>query len=116
MYPGSTTPPRRSAPPVPRLPRATAWEIVCQAIGLVVLVMAGALTASAQTLPQASAPQFNITPTRVFIPAGQTSASLMLRNEGPEPLRFQISASAWSNDADGQLVLQPTTDVVFFPV
>jgi P pilus assembly chaperone PapD len=61
-------------------------------------------------------PQFNITPTRLFIPKGQTSASLVLRNEGAEALRFQITAFAWSNDADGHLVLQPTTDVIFFPV
>jgi len=64
----------------------------------------------------AGAPQFNITPTRISIPAGQTSASLVLRNDGPEALRFQISASGWSNDADGQLVLRPTQDVVFFPI
>jgi fimbrial chaperone protein len=66
--------------------------------------------------PVAGAPQFNITPTRLFIPAKQTSTSLVLRNEGPEALRFQVSAFAWSNDAEGQLVLQPTRDVVFFPV
>jgi fimbrial chaperone protein len=61
-------------------------------------------------------PQFNITPTRLFIPKGQTSASLVLRNDGAEALRFQITAFRWSNDAEGQLVLQPTTDVVFFPM
>jgi fimbrial chaperone protein len=40
----------------------------------------------------------------------------VLRNEGPEALRFQVSAFAWSNDDEGQLVLHPTSDVVFFPV
>jgi fimbrial chaperone protein len=61
-------------------------------------------------------PQFNITPTRLFISKGQTSTSLMLRNDGGESLRFQVSAFAWSNDRDGQMVLKPTSDVVFFPV
>jgi fimbrial chaperone protein len=61
-------------------------------------------------------PQFNITPTRLFIARNQTSTSLMLRNDGGETLRFQVSAFAWSNDRDGQMVLNPTTDVVFFPM
>jgi fimbrial chaperone protein len=88
---------------------------VCLASVLVAGVLAIAQTPDGW--PAAGAPpQFNITPTRLFIPKGQTSASLVLRNEGAEALRFQISAFGWSNDADGQIVLQPTGDVIFFPV
>jgi fimbrial chaperone protein len=120
MYPGSTESLQRSAPAVTRSPRATAWGVVCGASGPVaVLAISLALltgVAFAQPRLPADAPQFNITPTRVFIPAGQTNASLVVRNDGAEPLRFQITASGWSNDADGQLVLHATTDVVFFPM
>jgi fimbrial chaperone protein len=57
----------------------------------------------------------NIMPTRVVIKPRETSASLMLRNDSSQSVRFQVTAFAWSNDANGQIVLKPTTDLVFFP-
>jgi fimbrial chaperone protein len=77
---------------------------------------AGGNSRQAAENPVVVPPQFNITPTRLFIARNQTSTSLMLRNDGGETLRFQVSAFAWSNDRDGQMVLNATNDVVFFPM
>src|SRR5689334_21954615 len=82
-------------------------------VAIAAVAMASAiLMARAQ---EAGAPTFNIMPTRVVIKPRETSASLMLRNDSSERVRFQVAAFAWSNDAHGQIVLQPTTDLVFFP-
>lgn len=40
---------------------------------------------------------------------------MTLTNESEEELRFQISASQWSQDASGNMQLKPTEDIVFFP-
>jgi fimbrial chaperone protein len=88
--------------------------VIASCLGSAVAVLL--VLAQRELRAQQPAPQFNITPTRLFIPRGQTSASLVLRNEGAEPLRFQISAFGWSNDEEGHLQLHPTRDVVFFPV
>jgi fimbrial chaperone protein len=77
-----------------------------------VAIASAILVARAQ---EAAAPTFNIMPTRVVIKPRETSASLMLRNDASESVRFQVTAFAWSNDANGQIVLKPTTDLVFFP-
>jgi fimbrial chaperone protein len=43
------------------------------------------------------------------------SALLSLRNDSDQPLRFEISAFSWAQTASGEMTLEPTEDVVFFP-
>lgn len=56
-----------------------------------------------------------VNPTRVHLSASQRSELIELRNGGTEPARFQAQAHAWHETADGQLVLAPTRDLLFFP-
>jgi fimbrial chaperone protein len=58
---------------------------------------------------------FSIDRTRVELSPRATSALVRLRNESTEPIRLQISAFLWAQKPDGQMDLQPTDDVIFFP-
>jgi fimbrial chaperone protein len=73
-------------------------------IGSGLLVQAGTVHASA----------FKVTPVRVQFD-GPSSTLLTLKNDSEEALRFQISAFAWSQDANGGIKLDSTEDVTFFP-
>ncbi|HSP14433.1 MAG TPA: fimbria/pilus periplasmic chaperone [Thermoanaerobaculia bacterium] len=61
------------------------------------------------------AASFTVTPVRIFLGAGSTSALLTVRNDSTEPIRFQISLRAWNQAADGDMQLSDTNDLVFFP-
>jgi fimbrial chaperone protein len=61
---------------------------------------------------QASA--FKVTPVRVTF-SGPSSTLLTLKNESDQPLRFQITSFAWTQDPKGAVQLTPTEDIVFFP-
>jgi fimbrial chaperone protein len=58
---------------------------------------------------------FTVNPVQVFLSAKTRSVILTLRNVSDETLRFQLDAFAWDQDARGEMSLQPTRDVVFFP-
>jgi len=66
---------------------------------------AGDLTASA----------FTVTPVRIFLGQGASSALLTVRNDSTEPITFQISLRAWNQAPDGDMQLSDTKDIVFFP-
>jgi fimbrial chaperone protein len=70
---------------------------------------------SAQLMTPPGAAAFNITPTQVELTRPGASASVLIRNDSPETLRFRVTAFRWSNSADGEMVLAETNDVVFFP-
>jgi fimbrial chaperone protein len=63
----------------------------------------------------ARAASFSVNPTQVLLSGDTRSALVSLKNETDQPVRFQLSVSAWTQAADGQMVLAPTEDVVFFP-
>jgi len=63
----------------------------------------------------ASAATFSVNPTQIALSARVTSALLILRNESDETLRFQLSAFNWAQGVTGEIQLQPTEDVIFFP-
>jgi fimbrial chaperone protein len=73
--------------------------------------LAGALCLSSP----AAAAVINIAPTMVVIARPGESGSLMLRNDADQPVRFQVSAFRWSNSASGEMTLEPTRDLIFFP-
>jgi len=57
---------------------------------------------------------FKVTPVRVTF-SGASSTLLTLKNESDQPLRFQISSFAWKQDPKGEVKLEPSDDIVFFP-
>jgi fimbrial chaperone protein len=63
----------------------------------------------------AMASKFVVTPTEVDLSTSTTSALLTLRNASNAALRFEITLFAWSEDERGAMMLQPSTDVTFFP-
>lgn len=63
----------------------------------------------------ARAASFSVNPTQIILSAGVKSALLSLKNETDEPVRFQLSVTAWDQSVDGQMLLSPTDEVVFYP-
>jgi fimbrial chaperone protein len=63
----------------------------------------------------ARAASFSVNPTQLLLSGDTKSALVSLRNETDQPVRFQLSVSAWAQAPDGQMILTPTEDVVFFP-
>jgi len=63
----------------------------------------------------ASASNFAVTPTEVNLSTSTTSALVTLRNGSKVPLRFEITLVSWSEDEHGQMTLNPSPDVTFFP-
>lgn len=62
-----------------------------------------------------SASAFTVTPVRVTFERPGSSTLLTLKNESAETLRFQISAFRWDQSPEGEMILEPTRDVLFFP-
>ena len=58
---------------------------------------------------------FTVNPVQVFLSARARSAILTLRNTSDETLRFQLDVFAWDQNERGEMSLQPTRDIVFFP-
>ena len=78
------------------------------------LALAVAFISSPAVLP-ASAATFRVMPTQLTL-GGQTQSGLLtIRNDSSEPLRFQLSVFAWQQTPAGEMALQPTADIVFFP-
>lgn len=63
----------------------------------------------------AAASTFQVTPVQIEITREAPTALLSVRNQSPEVLRFRASAFRWTQGEAGEIQLQPTDDVVFFP-
>jgi fimbrial chaperone protein len=63
----------------------------------------------------AEAAAFSVNPTQIHLATRSASALLSLRNDSTQALRFELTVSAWSQSASGEMTLEPTKDVVFFP-
>src|SRR5687768_9571755 len=86
-----------------------------QGIRVVATALALACVIGVGTAGSASAATFSVNPIQVFLSRRSGSALLTLRNESPELLRFELSVFAWSQSASGEMKLEPTQDIVFFP-
>jgi fimbrial chaperone protein len=62
-----------------------------------------------------SASAFTVTPVRVTFDRPGSSTLLTLKNESRETLRFQVTAFAWDQSPEGEMILEPTREVLFFP-
>ena len=58
---------------------------------------------------------FQVNPIRITLSQQSTSALLSVRNESAEKVRFQIGVFEWDQSADGEMLLNPTEDLVFYP-
>jgi fimbrial chaperone protein len=65
--------------------------------------------------PAAIASNFTVTPTEVNLSTSATSALVTLRNASKLPLRFEVTLVSWSEDEQGKMTLNPSSDVTFFP-
>ena len=63
----------------------------------------------------ANASAFSVSPTRLVLAPGTTSAILTLTNDSAQSIRFQLSAFAWDQTEDGHMQLADTKDIVFYP-
>lgn len=63
----------------------------------------------------AAAGGIDVHPVQIHLSETKTGAVLTIGNEAGAILRVQLSASAWDQDAAGEMVLAPTTDIIFFP-
>lgn len=63
----------------------------------------------------ALAADFAIAPVDVTLGHHQRSQLIVITNQDAVPLRYQLSAYRWDEQPDGQMVLTPTDDVIFFP-
>jgi fimbrial chaperone protein len=79
------------------------------------VVAAAALLLCAGGARQADAATFSVNPTQIFLANRASSALLSLRNDSTLTLRFELSVFAWSQSPSGEMTLEPTKDVVFFP-
>jgi fimbrial chaperone protein len=70
---------------------------------------------SSFALERAHASGFEVSPITLTLSANAKSAMLTVTNQSAEPLRFHVTAAAWDQRPDGEMVLTPTTDIMFFP-
>lgn len=75
-------------------------------ISLAILGQAGA----------AAGATFSVNPTRVVLTARAATSLVTIRNDGDQPLRFQVNVFKWDQDASGQMQLTPTEDMIVFPL
>lgn len=92
----------------------------CSGVGTLLRVFCSALAAAsvagAGPRPAAAlAATFTVDPTQIALSGRTGSALLTLRNQSTETLRFQLTVFAWSQAPSGEMALEPTTDIVFFP-
>lgn len=73
------------------------------------LAFTGALAAAAD------ASTFSVDPTIVTLPKGNSSASIAVTNQSHEPLRLQLSGFSWHQKSSGEMQLDPSQNLVFFP-
>ncbi len=80
---------------------------------IIQLIMLGLILLGQAQPARASA--FSVSPTRLMLTPGVTSAVLTLTNASTNPVRFQLSAFTWDQSEDGRMRLVDTTDIVFYP-
>lgn len=84
-------------------------------MNLRILLRSLALLGLALGQAEVFAGNFRLSPVQVFLGDGSGSALVTVYNESSAPVRFQITASDWAQDSNGEMRLVPTTDVLFFP-
>ena len=89
------------------MPRA--FRMLASLPALLLSLVLGAWT------PALLAGEFAIVPLRVGLDRATRSAEVSVRNDDRAPLRMQLEAMAWRQDADGKDRYEPTDGLIFFP-
>lgn len=76
---------------------------------------AGLALAACLACTFALAGEFSVNPVRLELGAAVRSGAITVRNEGKQPLSFQLQAMEWTQDAAGKDQYQATGDLIFFP-
>jgi fimbrial chaperone protein len=79
---------------------------------VVVVTLALALCTGAG---RAHAARFQVQPTRLDLGGAHAVGSLVITNRSDQPVRFQVTAAAWSEGEDGATAMAPTEDVILYP-
>ncbi len=58
---------------------------------------------------------FQVYPIRVFLNASESSTLMTVKNDSAERLRLQVSVMAWDQNKQGEMILNPTEDIIFYP-
>jgi fimbrial chaperone protein len=58
---------------------------------------------------------FHVNPIRIFLSAQSTTALLTVRNDSAEKVRFQVGVFEWDETPQGEMLLNPTDDLIFYP-
>jgi len=58
---------------------------------------------------------FQVNPIRITLSPQSSSSLLTVRNDSTEKVRFQIGVFAWDQSAEGEMLLNPTEDLIFYP-
>lgn len=82
---------------------------------LAVMTVITGLLGLAAPPPEARAASLSVNPTKIQLSRQLPSTLLTLRNEGASATRIQITAHQWDQTLGGEMMLKPTTDLVFFP-
>jgi len=97
-----------------RRPRA-AHALLPVASRLARVALPAALALAALSGSASGQATFTISRVQVFLSNAVKSEVLTLSNVSNAPLRFQLSVFAWDQNPQGEMVLTPTRDIVFFP-
>lgn len=57
----------------------------------------------------------NVNPIYLHLKREEPTTTLRLGNGGAVPMRYQLSAFAWTQDAQGEMQLNPTQEILLFP-
>lgn len=79
------------------------------------LALAAILAAGLGAPGAVRAGDLQVNPVLVALSADERSAVVALRNQGAEPVRFEVKVFAWQQSPGGEMRLDPTTDVAAFP-
>jgi fimbrial chaperone protein len=89
--------------PFPRIKRATlSWVAL-----LLSFALAHAGVAHSGT--------FQVNPIRITLSRVSSTSLLSVRNDSGEKIRFQIGVFAWDQNPKGEMLLNPTEDLIFYP-
>ena len=58
---------------------------------------------------------FEVSPIRVTFLPNESTTLMTVRNDGQERIRVQINVMAWDQNKQGEMILEPTDDIIFYP-
>jgi fimbrial chaperone protein len=61
------------------------------------------------------AAEFTINPLQVYLERTSRASEIVVRNDDSTPLRMQVQAMSWRQDADGQDQYEAADDLLYFP-